>query len=227
MGRIFVTGDTHGDQSVFFDKRLAPGGMLKKGDVLIVCGDFGFIFLNTPSEKAFIKDLEALPYTILFVCGNHENFDALYEYPIVELFGGKVHKISENIFHLMRGEIYTDVNGKSIFAMGGAYSIDKYRRSEGYSWWPQEQPNDEEYRNAINNLKKHHNEVDLIITHTMPQKMIWRYGKYPEPHDMQLTGFFDWIYEDVKFNHWYCGHWHDDMDLTEDFTMLYREIRAV
>ena len=31
-------------------------------------------------------------FTTLFVDGNHENFDRLYEYPVEEWHGGKVHK---------------------------------------------------------------------------------------------------------------------------------------
>lgn len=67
----------------------------------------------------------------------------------------------------MRGEVYC-IEGNTIFVMGGGYSIDKYRRTEGVSWWPQEMPSEEEYHNAIMNLEKVGNHVDYIITHTAP-----------------------------------------------------------
>ena len=60
-----------------------------------------------------------MKFTTLFVDGNHENFDRLYSYPIIEWHGGKVHKINSSIFHLMRGEIY-EIDNKKIFAFGGA-----------------------------------------------------------------------------------------------------------
>lgn len=227
MGNIYVTGDMHGEQARFFSKELAPNGMLKEGDILIVCGDFGFIFDNNESELAFIKDLEKLPYTILFCCGNHENFDAIYNYPVVEIYGGKAHKISKNIFHLMRGEVYENVNGKSIFAMGGAYSRDKYRRREGISWWNQELPNNDEYKNASNNLERVNHKVDLIITHTMPGNLIVRMGASPDPHDAQLTGFLEWVMYETEFEHWYCGHWHADMEITDKLTLMYYEVKKV
>ena len=39
---IYVTGDTHGEfgRIVEFDNKL------KKGDSVIICGDFGFVFRN-------------------------------------------------------------------------------------------------------------------------------------------------------------------------------------
>ena len=44
------------------------------------------------------------PYEVLFCEGNHENFNELFKYPVVEIYGGKAHKIRENIYHLMRGK---------------------------------------------------------------------------------------------------------------------------
>ena len=34
--------------------------------------------------------------------------------------------------------------------------------------------------------------------------------KYPDYHDLELTGFLDWIYTEVDFKAWYFGHWHID-----------------
>ena len=99
---------------------------------------------------------------MLFTDGNHENFDKLYGYPTETWCGGRVHKICSNVIHLMRGEVYC-IGGCSIFDMGGGYSIDKYRRTEGVSWWPQEMPSEEEYNNALENLRKVDLKVDCIV----------------------------------------------------------------
>lgn len=40
---VYITGDTHGDLSFFRNPKLKK---LKKGDTLIICGDFGFIWNN-------------------------------------------------------------------------------------------------------------------------------------------------------------------------------------
>lgn len=79
---IYVTGDTHGDQSRFVysseEKRWT------EKDVVIVCGDFGFIFNDDYAEKCFLDYLENRPYTLCFIDGNHENFAAISRYPVEE-----------------------------------------------------------------------------------------------------------------------------------------------
>ena len=77
---------------------------IKKGDTLIICGDFGFLWEGTAEEKKALKKLEKKKYEILFVDGIHENFDLLESYPEEEYAGGRVHRIGTNLRHLMRGE---------------------------------------------------------------------------------------------------------------------------
>ena len=107
--------------------------------------------------------------------------------------------------------------------MGGAYSIDRYMRKKGFSWWPQEIPSDEEYKEATENLLKN-DDIDYIISHTAPREIIRRMGYYPDPHDMELTGFLEWIMYECDFKHWYFGHWHEDKKVTDKFTTLYFDV---
>ena len=100
---IYITGDTHGDISCFKNPKL---NKLGEKDILIVCGDFGFIW--NPHDKNEKKNLEFLKkrkYTICFVDGAHENFDILNSYKPYRWKGGNTHKIADNIYHLMRGEL--------------------------------------------------------------------------------------------------------------------------
>lgn len=219
---IYVTGDTHGDVRRFYP--VYPGqynrsceNKLKAGDKIIVCGDFGFVFYNEDSqyydeEAAALEYLEKLPYEILFVSGNHENFDRLKEYPIEERYRGYVRKINDNVFLLMRGQCF-EIEGKTFFTMGGAYSTDKMLRTEHIDWWSEELPNDEEYRTASETLERIDCKVDYIITHTAPQAMLQRMGITPAYYDSELTGFLDWIWYEVDFKHWYFGHWHEDRQI--------------
>lgn len=221
---IYIVGDTHGDQRFFYNERFLPGGDLTAGDHLIICGDFGYILNNDATEMFYLDGLEVLPYTILFVDGNHENFPALYAYPIVEWHGGRAHQIRKNIFHLMRGEVF-DIDGKIFLAMGGAYSIDRSLRIEGQSWWPQEQPNHEEYRNAEANLEKHDFKVDYILTHTLPCSAVAHVCAEPNQQEAELATFLEWVMRHTAYKHWYCGHWHCDMELAEDkITILKKRI---
>ncbi len=223
---IYVTGDTHGDRMRFFDNNMVGESSWGENDTLIICGDFGFIFRNNEGEQAFLDKLAEKPYTICFCDGNHENFSALYLYPQEMWMGGKVHKIRRNIFHLMRGQIF-DICGKKFFTMGGAYSIDKYMRTEGVSWWKEELPCSIEYNEAIHNLKKANNEVDYIITHTAPSEIIWRLLKNPDNHDKELTGFLDQVMHEIKFKRWFFGHWHMDWKIDEKFRAIWFDVECI
>lgn len=218
---IYITGDTHGEQNriLYVEKESGIG----EGDYLIVTGDFGYIFRNNLTENNFLNDLEKRPYTILFCDGNHENFPAIYSYPREIWKGGKIHRIRKNVIHLARGQVF-DIEGKSFFTMGGAYSIDKYMRFENVSWWKEELPTNSEYREATSSLKERDNRVDYVITHTAPSEIIRRMGYSPDAHDMELCGFLEWIMYEVEFKGWFFGHWHMDKELHDKFRALYYDI---
>ena len=146
---IYITGDTHGDHIRFIENNMGDDEWTEK-DYLIVCGDFGFVFLNNDSEKEFLDFLEKKPYTICFCDGNHENFPAIFSYPKELWNGGYVHRIRNNVLHLMRGQVF-QIDGKKIFTMGGAYSIDRYVRKLNFSYWKEELPNNQEYHEASKN----------------------------------------------------------------------------
>jgi predicted phosphodiesterase len=220
---IYVTGDTHGYQDRFFDEDRNVVPAVKKltgADVLIVAGDFGYLFTGGPKELEFLDKLETLPFTLAFVDGNHENFPLIYSFPETAWCGGRVHQIRQNIFHLMRGEIF-DIQGKTIFVMGGAASVDKYMRQEGLSWWYQELPTEAEYQNASRNLAERGEQVQYIITHTAPTYIIQAMGYKPSifAQDGQLCGFLEWVAKDSpakNYHQWLFGHWHTDMESLSD-----------
>lgn len=122
---IFVTGDIHADPSRFSTDSFPEQKEMSKNDYVIICGDFGLVWdkIQSKHEKHQIDWLSQKSFTTLFVDGNHENFDRLYTFPEETRYGGKVHRISDSIFHLERGEIF-DLNGISVFAFGGARSHD-------------------------------------------------------------------------------------------------------
>ncbi len=228
---IFITGDTHGELERFYQFETEDGKRPGAGDYVIVCGDFGLVFqtegtMGYIEERRRIAEIEKLPFTVLFVDGNHENFDRLNRYPKRLWNGGYIHVIASNIYHLMRGEVFT-LEGKKLFAMGGAYSIDKYTRKEGFSWWPGELPSEKEYKNAERNLRDVGFEVDIILSHQAPREVIRCMGRYPDAHDMELTGFLEWIMHEVKFEKWYFGHWHDEREILGRFRLLWFDTVAV
>lgn len=228
---ICVTGDTHGEQGRFLYSEGERGWTAE--DVIIVCGDWGYLFRNDYSENRFLDDLEARPYTICFVDGNHENFPALFSYPEEVWNGGRVHRIRKNIFHLMRGQVFT-IQGKTFFTFGGAFSIDRDIRVLGRSWWKEEIPTEAEMEEGRANLAKAGMKVDCIITHTAPGWLTKQLGgevfetdeEDPWANDRKLTDYLDEIMTGVSFGHWYFGHWHRDRRMTHNITALwFDEIR--
>ena len=123
---IYITGDTHADFSRFEIDKFPIQTEMTKDDYVIICGDFGGIWnyiTESIHEKQLLDLLDSKNFTTLFVDGNHENYTRLYNYPVEEWHGGKVHKIRDSVFHLIRGEIF-NIDNKKIFAFGGARSHD-------------------------------------------------------------------------------------------------------
>ncbi len=225
---LYFTGDIHGDINRFCRLGEERQYTLGAEDYLVVCGDFGFLFypqgtMGYLQQQNELDELATLPYTILWVDGNHENFDLLETYPRETWHGGRIHRIRKNVFHLMRGEVY-DIDGVKLFSMGGAYSIDKYMRTEGLSWWARELPSNDEYRTATQSLHEVKHSVDVIVSHTAPREVIMRMGYRFDVHDAELTGFLEWVMHEVKYKRWYFGHWHADTALEPRMQATYREV---
>ena len=217
---IYVTGDIHGgfDIHKLSSKELRSAGMrIKKDDYVIVCGDFGLVWDNKPEERYWRKWLDEKPWTTLFVDGNHENFELLNTYPVEEWHGGRIHRISEKIVHLMRGNVFS-LEGASFFTFGGAASHDKEWRLPDLSWWPEELPSDEELRQANDVLAQCNNQVDYIISHCAPSLIQGRLN--PTYKIDRLTEYFEYVRETVKFRRWYFGHYHEDVDFDDGFSCL-------
>lgn len=223
---IYVTGDIHGNPS-----RIEAQGLfhnMTKDDMFLIAGDFGCIFGLGEQDEQKLNQLETLPFMILFIDGNHECFPKLYSYPEELWHGGRVHRIRKNVLHLMRGQVF-DLDGTSVFTMGGAYSIDKMFRIPGKSWWPEEMPSPEEYSEALENLKKHNNSVDVIVSHAAPDKTMEMFvqtgvisGRYLQ--EMELNLFLEKVCQTVQYKHYYFGHMHQDMLLDKKQIALYFDV---
>lgn len=248
---IYITGDCHADWTKFSSNAFPEQKEMTRDDIVIVCGDFG-IWHDTPQERYWLDWLEEKDFTLCFVDGNHENFDRLYsnEFQVVDFYGGKAHKIRENIYHLMRGYVFT-LCGKKVFAFGGARSHDikdgildpmDYRdmqalrhdyntrtlkgeclRVNHHSWWKQEMPSEEEKAFGIKTLADNNNEVDFIISHCPPSQALLE-GFYGVFKPDSLNDYFETISQTVDFKKWFFGHMHFDMAIGDKFICLYDQI---
>lgn len=247
---VYLTGDIHGNPFRFSTDKFPEQKEMTKDDFVIILGDFGIIWDGSKEEKYMLKWLDKKPFTTLFIDGNHENFNLLSMFPVVDFCGGKAHKITDNIYHLMRGYVF-NICGKKFFAFGGAKSHDisdgilnpddydnikefkrKYKkwqkhkrlfRVKDISWWEEELPSEEEMKRGIQSLEDVNYEVDYVITHCLPQDVSVCIGCMDRDY---LTQYFNnlLLINGLKFNKWYCGHYHCEKQIFGKFNILYEKI---
>ena len=248
---IYITGDTHGDFARFSAKRLRRAGMeLTQEDYIIICGEFGLCWAKDKTFEYHCKNFAEKPYTILWVQGNHENYDMIGEYPLEEWHGGKVrHIIRDKVILLERGQVF-EIEGKSFFAFGGASSHDiqggildrqtvdfaeqKRRADRAHlpyrilqeSWWPQELPTEGELQEGLRNLERYHYEVDYVVTHccgsSLQEQLNAGTGRSCAA-DL-LTDYLEILEQKLHYKHWYFGHYHRDCQPDERHTLVYYAI---
>ncbi|MBR2724470.1 MAG: metallophosphoesterase [Ruminococcus sp.] len=239
---IYITGDSHGNEMKFTRMGMDSEDSWTSEDKLIICGDFGFVMYgdDKPAMKEHHEEildrLAEKPYDILFVDGNHENFDRLYRFPQTVKYGNTVHKIRRNIFYLQRGRVY-EIEGKTFFAFGGAYSVDKSAKKSQGLWWHEELPDKEDFLRGRDALKNVNYKVDYIITHTAPGCVL-EMLKYALPYDLrnsftfdihenELRSYFDEIWNTVEFRCWYFGHFHFDKCLLLKARALFIDVEII
>ena len=245
---IYITGDTHGDFTRFSNKKLRKQGMeLTEEDYVIVCGDFGLCWAKNATFDYDCKNFAEKRYTILWVQGNHENYDMIAEYPIEKWHGGNVrHIVRDKVILLERGQVF-ELEGKKFFTFGGASSHDvqggildrndcdfDYERRKAIdsdlpfrivheSWWKEELPSVEEMEEGRRNLAEHDFCVDYVITHccaTEVQNGLDRGPGHVLIPDV-LTDYLQEIEERLQYKHWYFGHYHMDVNVDNKHTLLY------
>lgn len=221
---LYITGDTHGN----FDRILKwteTTNLNKDKDFLFILGDFGYIWdsKRTSFEKDNLDLISCLPFTTLFIDGNHENHERLNSMRVVNFSGGKAHKIYDSIYHLMRGQVY-EIAGKRIFTFGGASSIDKHLRTEGISWWKEEEFNYREANTSYENLNNVGWEVDYVLTHSAPFSI--REKLFESNKSSSTEGMLEAMLRNIKFKRWYFGHYHIDKKM-DNFTAMYENIERM
>jgi len=222
---LYVTGDLHGDIERFGSKDMRQ---LRKGDTLLVCGDFGFIWDGSKAEQAALKKIGKLKFNVCFIDGVHENFALLGQYP-VEPWGGAVARvISGNLIHLLRGEIYT-IEGKAVFAMGGGVSPDDDFREQDDARSSWEIPSKEEFDRAAAAIERVHGQVDYIITHEPPMrvKAFLQLKQQTAVTGGEVTGlntFFEELGRCCTFKRWFFGSMHVDKFISSTHAAVFRKV---
>lgn len=234
--KLYVSGDCHMDYTRFNTRNFPEGKTLTKEDAVIICGDFGYGFCGEKELKHQMDWLEEKPFTVLFVDGNHENFDLLNALPTQEWHGGKVHAIRPSVLHLMRGQVY-EFGGKTLFTFGGASSHDcevilepddpnrkhkeKRLKTQGIlyrinrvNWWREELSTQKEMEEGLANLEEHNWSVDYIFTHCCPSAILEK--NFPPDYKQDvLTAYLEKIRQECEYQKWFFGHYHINRNLNE------------
>ncbi|HZJ77318.1 MAG TPA: metallophosphoesterase [Clostridia bacterium] len=219
---IYVTGDMHGDIKRFKQTQLKK---LKKGDTLIICGDFGFLWDDSKKEKRLLKKIGRKKYNVCFIDGTHENFKLLNAYEVSEWNKGKVHNICGKLYHLMRGQMY-EIEGQKVFTMGGGESPDIDIRFDNNTWSSSEIPSRKELLEGASTLEKANGKVDLIITHEPPLK-IKGFLNLKDKKNIRVSGlnsYFEEISNQCEFKRWFFGSLHVDKYISSSHIGVFRKI---
>lgn len=223
---VYITGDTHGELSRLTGRAVRK---LKKEDTLIVCGDFGFVWYGDKRDAAALKTLSRRKFTVAFVDGLHENYALLASYPVVDWNGGRAQKLAENVYHLLRGEIYT-IEGESYFTFGGGEEeSDTRMREQSGTVFEEAMPSAEEMTDGLKRLAACGQKVDYVVTH-MPSGKAGGYAGLRGGTPTRLGGlhmYLNLIEENVEFRRWFFGSLHIDKPLTSRHFALFEKVVPV
>jgi len=199
--RIAFIGDTHGYWDDLYQaiETLDVCGV----DMIIQTGDFGW----WPYDS--VLGALKLDRDIHFIDGNHEHFDHLKSTIVWDRI--EIQRAMDNVYYIPRG-LVTEWDGVVFAFMGGGVSIDQDTRTEGYDWFPEEEPSDEELNRLLKYAGK---KVDVLVSHDapaitrhyMPGSLIDFEG------DRRLIGKFDHIGRYLKPTSWVHSHYHRSYDV--------------
>lgn len=221
----FITGDKHGDLTKIID--FIQRFELNENDNIIVLGDMGICWRKDKKDLKYNTELWAARgngVKLYFIDGNHENFHILNSLPIEN----NMHKIADNIYHLLRGQVY-EFEGKKILAMGGADSVDWFLRTKNLDWWEEETISQED----IDRVSAGH--YDYVLTHCCPRNVFEENKVYlitlgridQEKVNHNSEDKLQELFKKITFNHHYFGHYHVDKDFNNNHTCLFNDFREV
>lgn len=222
---VLITGDMHGQTMRVTDaiRRFE----LTVDDCIVILGDVGLNYYgNKKGDRHRKSRLNREGVTIFCIHGNHEmRPSTISTYHETQWHGGTVYVEDEypNLIFAKDGEVYK-LDGQKSIVIGGAYSVDKWKRLEcDLYWFPDEQPSQEIKDRVERKLEELDWKIDSVLSHTCPSRYIpleaFIQNVDQSTVDRSTEEWLDTIAERLDYHRWYCGHWHIDKRL-EDFSFL-------
>lgn len=216
---IFVTGDKHGQLEPFLENSAFK--KIKKNDILIVCGDFGFLWDKSNLEYKKLKWLSKRKYKIAFVDGCNDNMEIIEEYPVSVWNGGQVRLISDNIIYLMKGELY-NIEDKKVLAFGGGFNSNLTADLDNNNWWPENYSTMASVDAVVRNIERVNGDFDLIVTHEAPSSITPCIEKIPSNN--AINNILEEIRTHSKFNMWFFGKYHMDKMIAPKYCAIFDRV---
>jgi len=165
--RLLICGDLHGDERAFL--HALDAARFARCEAILQLGDFG-IWAHTRVGRRFLErasaELEEAGIPLVFVDGNHENFDTLHRWKMYAAKAGPFINPCPGIFYAPRGCSWV-WSGVRLLACGGAASVDRDQRllEEGRDaprslWWPEEVITEDDIRRCAEA-----GHVDICVFH--------------------------------------------------------------
>lgn len=225
--KIIITGDTHADISRILK---IDDSEMTKNDIVIILGDFGVIWGDSERTEYCLKVLGEKNFTTAFLDGNHENFVEIARLEKTIFWNnGYVGLLPYGVIHLLRGEIY-NINDKRIGVCGGANSVDLWHRTEGISWWREEEITNNDINKFMTIAEEYDNKVDIMLSHDAPASIIPIVKLYSGVNDGEISNSqkqLEKINQIIDIKKWYFGHWHIDKKIDDKFECLYKKIKEI
>jgi len=215
-------GDWHGDLTYALNSLERVYQKFPHVDVYYHVGDFGVWPRGEWYLDEISSSLSAAGKTMIVTGGNHEWWDKWDEWCED---GTPYGYEGTNLIFLPKFYMWTQA-GVSFMSVGGASSIDRDRRVQGSSWWPQEEISPETV-NKI--LQMPALTTDILITHESSdnpvdpvkrvladpvKQMQWDYSavQASEYQRQYVTQVIDYVKPTKHFH----GHWHIPYQRIED-----------
>lgn len=176
-------------------------------DLILQLGDFGY-FPKSDDLYDPCKHLVLGKSVVRFIDGNHEDHDALSK------FRGEnptAHELCPGLFYQERGSFLDLPDGRRVLFIGGADSIDKDQRTQGFDWFPEEIITGEDL------ARLPHGKVDIVCSHTSPSRFgvresyIKRQGGFTDYEKDPSEDALDYAFERYRPKLWFFAHWHAKM----------------